>query len=394
MPRSTSVPLSLSKTQARRLAITKQGLSRELRPSSVLDTVRMTGCLQIDPLNVVARTQQLVLFSRLGRGYDPQELDSELWDDRTLFHYWAHAASIVLTEDYPIHNYRMRNWLKDSEWGAHIRGWIADNRAFRNYIRRELRRHGTRRAKDLEDRSVRPWTSTGWTHAQNVSRMLDFMWINGEITIGGRVGLERTWTLLEDWLPEWTPREKLVKRATTRRAVSRALQAMGPATPKQIKYHFTRDVYPDLNEVLGDMVRRREIIEVDVEGLKGQWYMHADDLAFLDMVSTGWRGRTILLSPFDNLICDRERTLMLWDFDFKIEIYVPPKKRRYGYYVLPLLHNDKLVARIDSKMDRKTNTYAVNAIHLEPGAKISGAAIDRALKDLAKWLGATNITRK
>jgi uncharacterized protein YcaQ len=133
----------------------------------------------------------------------------------------------------------------------------------------------------------------------------------------------------------------------------------------------------------------------DSQTWKGTWYIHRDDLPLLERLNNGeWEPRTTLLSPFDNLICDRARTQQLFDFDFKIEIYVPKEKRQYGYYVLPILHGDQLVGRIDPLMNRKANTLEVNNVYAEPDAPVNaetGKAVARAIEELATFLGATTI---
>jgi hypothetical protein len=145
--------------------------------------------------------------------------------------------------------------------------------------------------------------------------------------------------------------------------------------------------------VLAELKQEGRIREVEIEGWKGPWYLHADDEPLLEQLrNTQYAPRTTLLSPFDNLICDRARTRLLFNFDFTIEIYVPAAKRKFGYYVLPILHNEQLIGRIDPTMDRETNTLTVNAVFAEAKApRDAGAAISGAIRELALFLGATNI---
>lgn len=389
-------PVTISPAQARRIAIDAQGLGRQ-RESDVFGVARRLGCIQIDPLNVVARTQLLVLFSRLGRSFDPAELDRELWDERRLFHYWAHAASIVLTEDFPIHQLRMRMWRGDGAWAERVHKWMKANSAFRRYVLAELKK-GPRRTRDLEDRSAVPWVSEGWTHGMNISRMLEFLWAEGLVTIGGRVGSDRIWVRTDQWLPEWTPKRELTDEEAVKEAIRISLRSLGVATPKQIAQHFTRGAYPGLRERVDELVADGEVVDVKVgprnNPWPGRWLIHVDHLPLVDASAKGWQGRTTLLSPFDNLICDRERTRRLFDFDFTIEIYVPKAKRRFGYYSLPVLDGDKLIARLDPKSDRKTGRLLVNSIHPEGGVVTNAAAARRtrrAVEDLAMWLGATAV---
>ena len=328
---------TLTLAQARRLAITRQRLAGPRPPANargILNVVRDLGCLQIDPISAVARSPLLVLWSRLG-AYDVAHLDKLLWRERRLFEYWAHCASIVPTEDYPIHHAMMRNYVADdSLWSRRVRKWIKDNDALRHAILTRIRRDGPLPARELAEDGIAPkaWVSTGWTSGRNVSRMLDFLWMQGKIMVAGRDGLQKTWDLTERCLPEWTPREKLGEREVVRRAAQRSLRALGVATARQISQHFIRGRYPNLARVLAELEAESCIERVQIvnngAALPGDWYIHADDAPRLDRSVREWQPRTALLSPFDNLICDRARTNLLFDFDYTIEIYVPAAKRK------------------------------------------------------------------
>jgi uncharacterized protein YcaQ len=395
-------PLTLTPTLARRLAIRRQRLAGPPAPATaagLLDVVRDLGCLQLDPTNAVARTHLLVLWSRVGV-YDPAALDTLLWEERALFEYWAHAASLVLTEHFPVHAYMMRRYGKSgSPWSERITGWIETNAALRDHILDELRAHGPLPARTFEDRSVERWQSSGWTGGRNVGRMLDFLWTRGEVLVAGRVGSQRLWDLAEHVLPAWTPQEEWPEAEVVRFAAQKALRALGVARPAEIELHYTRDRYPGLAAALADLEAERVIVPAQIvdagRAWPGPYYVHRDDLPLLDRLAAGaWEPRTTLLSPFDNLICDRARTERLFDFRFRIEIYVPKDKREYGYYVLPILHGDRLIGRIDPLMDRKHHRLTINAVYAEPDAPMddeTAQAIAAAIQRLATFLGATDI---
>jgi uncharacterized protein YcaQ len=387
---------------ARRLALRRQRLARPSEPAAdgIVGVVRDLGCLQLDPIAVVARSHLLVLWSRLG-AFDPVELDRLLWEDRRLFEYWAHAASIVLTEDYPIHSYLMRRYGSGNlKRHQKLRAWLEANEPLRRSVLRELRRRGPVRSRDLAGGEAVDWVSGGWTRGRNVTQMLDYLWTKGRIMVVRRDGLEKYWDLSERFLPDWTPRQRLSEREVTRRAAQRSLRALGVATVNDIRQHFTPGRYPELPSVLGEFERAGRIVRVrvvdEVEGdLPGRWFLHQDDLPAVEDIERGdWQPRTTLLSPFDNLIRDRARTEALFGFDYRIEIYVPRADRRYGYYVLPILHGDRLIGRVDPAMDRSTGTLRIHALHVEPGVPTDGAtarAVSAALEDLATFLGATSI---
>ncbi len=387
--------MKISITQARRLAINKQHLAGKYA-SDMLSLIRDLGCVQIDPINVVARSHQIVLWSRLGN-FDPAQFDNLMWRERKLFEYWAHCASIVLAEEYPVYSAMMRGYARgDSAWSQRVRAWIQKNDAMRRRILAQIRRNGPMLSRDLGESgdSSRAWVSTGWTSGRTVGRMLDFLWMQGTTMVAERAGIQKTWGLSKNLLPTWTPREKWSVLEIERFAVQKSLRALGVATPRQIQNHFIRGRYPNLNRVLAELEKEKRIARVEIADKPGEWYIHTDDIPLLD---AKWQPRTTLLSPFDNLICDRARTKLLFNFDYTMEIYVPAAKRKYGYYVLPILHGDRLIGRMDSKMDREQNQFVVNAIYAEDDApRNAGRAIGKTINAFAKFLGAekTNYTKR
>ena len=168
----------ISVLSARRLAVAAQRLTGPPPGGkAMLEIVRQLGCLQLDPVSAVTPSHRLVLWSRLG-AYDPAELDRLLWTDRRLFEYWAHAASIVLTEDYPIHRETMRRYARgETSWSGRVQGWVRENAALRAHVLQELRRRGPLPARVFEDRSAHAWASGGWNSGRNVDRMLAFLWM-------------------------------------------------------------------------------------------------------------------------------------------------------------------------------------------------------------------------
>ena len=405
LPTMTSL-ISTTPTLARRLAVTKQRLAGP-RPApdagGVLEVARDLRCVQLDPISAVDRSHRLVLFSRLG-AFEQAAFDQVVWQERKMFEYWAHCASLVLTEDYPLHASLMRRYRgQGARLSPQTRSWVRENDKLRRFLLREIRRNGPVPSRNLEEDGIDPsvWVSTGWTSGRNVSRMLDFLLMQGTIMVAGRAGGQKLWDLAERVLPVWTPRKPLAEAAVTRQAVEHSLRALGPATARQIKEHFLRGRYPGLPQVLARLEKEGRIARVELRekptapAWPGSWYVHCDDLPLLERLSgDGWQPRTTLLSPFDNLICDRQRSELLFDFNFRIEIYVPKHKRQYGYYVLPILHGERLIGRIDPQMDRANGRLVVNAVYAEPDAPVNratGKAVAGAVQDLAAFLGAREI---
>ena len=387
--------LKVDPSAIRRLAIRNQRLAGPVpraKPSAqdLLDTVRALRCLQLDPTSVVARNHLLILFSRHG-AFDETLFEELAYRERALFEYWAHEASYVLSEDLPIHRYAMRA-PEGGAWRAKQNHWWDTETDFRTHILERLYREGPLRARDIEDRAKVGWQSSGWTHARNVARMLDLMWVRGHVGISRREGAQRMWDLMARCLSPTAPREQLTDEEVTYRAAPYAIRALGAGRVPHIRAHFTRNRYPHLEAVLARLQADGVVERIAVDGLGDDWWILTEDLETLN--TADFTPRTALLSPFDNLICDRARTEALFGFTHRLEIYVPKAKRRWGYFVLPVLDGERLVARIDLAMDRKRNVLSAIEVHKEPSTprgKRLPAAIRKELERLAAWRGATGI---
>lgn len=392
----------ISVTSARRMAISRQQLALPRVTATregLLQVLQTLRCLQLDPISTVTRSHLLVLWSRLG-SYDPALLEQLLWEERSLFEYWAHCASIVLSEDFPIHQARMRRKQEaSSAYEREIEVWLSENRAVYDQVLERLGREGPLPSSVFEDKTQVDWASSGWTSGRNIPRLLDLLWERGIVTVAGRRGQQRLWALSQDRFPEWQQQLPLSDHEVVRQAAQYSLRALGVGSLQQINNHFIRRYYPNLKKVLAELQAEGVILPVRVAGqaksMQQHWYIHRDDLALLDQIEAGnWQGRTTLLSPFDNLICDRDRTEQLFDFFFRIEIYVPQPKRQYGYYVLPILHHDRLIGRLDAAMDRKNQQFQIKAIYAEPTAPLdpeTGCAVQNAIEELGAFLGAETI---
>ena len=335
----------------------------------------------MDPTSAVARSERLVLWSRLGN-YDLAELERLRWETRELFDYWAH---IVPASDYAIHRETMRRYPRGAYARSnYIHEWLAANAGFRRYVLRELRKRGPLRSRELEDRAELPWKTGGWNDGKSLGIMLETLWDGGKIGIARRDGNQRLWDLAERVFP--TDQPKLPAGEIARRVLDKQLRWRGVARANEFGRVFDGWV-PGRERALKALIREGRFVPVEIEGLGGDWLAHAELLE---------RGpgepRSTLLSPFDKLVYYRDRTEELFGFRFRLEIYVPKAKREYGYFVLPFLHGHELVGRIDPLFDRKTGVLHVNAVHWEPGApRDARPALKTAVAELAEWLGAGEV---
>jgi uncharacterized protein YcaQ len=331
--------VEVTREEARRIAVRSQLLDGSA--SDVLDTVRRLGFLQLDPISTVAPPQYLVLWSRLGP-YDRDELDRLLWKDRKLFEW---DAFIWPREDLPLIQARMRQrWghYKRERWAVEF---LKEQSALRRYVLRELKRRGPLPSRELEHTDARYSERTVWwgTRAQ-LTWMLELLHLRGLIAVAGRLGTHRLWDLAE----RVYPKTETVPAARARR----------------------------LREE-----RRFRALGVKLE--KGRLLAHPE----ADSRPVG--KRTTFLSPFDRLVHDRDRAEALWGFYYRLEMYVPKAKRQYGYYVLPILHGDDLVGRIEPVFDRRSRVLRVENVWWEPGKK--EVPLDKPLRSLAAFLGADSI---
>ena len=304
--------------------------------TTVLDTVRRLGRLQLDPISTVAPPQHLVLWSRLG-SYDRGALDRLLWEERKLVEWRAFVYPI---EDLPLLRSRM---VDRSALNGNAMAWLAENRAFRRHVLRELERRGPLLGREIEDHNGHAREDHDWWGARKMGLMLEILAAKGEVAVVGRRGTQRVWDLAERWYPEtekipWREAEKLIEE------------------------------------------KRFRALGVKLE--RGKLVAHPE-AAVGPVPAT----RTTFLSPFDRLVHDRVRTEALWGFYYRLEMYVPKAKREYGYYVLPILRGDRLVGRIEPVWDKKARELKVNGVWWEPGAK--PVSLTKPLRELTRWLASS-----
>ncbi len=355
----------LTKAQARRIAVRAQLLDAP-RPGDLLTVVQQLTLLQIDPTAAIAPSADLVAWSRLGSAYQPAQLRQALEQDRTLF---EHKALVRPMSDLGLYLAGAADWPSYER----TRAWIRDNDSFRRDILDVLGSSGPLTSRDIPDTCVVPWASTGWTNNRNVTQMLEFLMMRGEVAIAGRVGRERLW----DVAGRVYPADVVVPSIDEAERVKneRRLGSLGIARQKSRAMPMEPVHVGEAGE------------PAVVEGTKGEW--RVDPRALGRAFGEGdFEGRTALLSPFDRLVHDRVRAQELFDFEYSLEMYKPAAKRRWGYFALPVLHHDRLVGKLDATADRKASVLRVQAIHEDVSfTRTMTKAVQSELEDLASWLG-------
>jgi uncharacterized protein len=376
----------IDESTARRLAIDGALLAGPRLPATdegVLEVARRLGGLQIDPTRTIERTELLVLWSRLGN-YDRSIVERLTYQERRLF---EHAAFYIPIERLPEVRFQQKLFANaEGGSGAAARRWIEANARFRDSVLDQLKGEGPLPSRSLDTSKVAVhWQSTGWTNNRDITKMLELMQQRGEVAIHSRAGQERIWDLPERVLPP-PPATEMTYTEFIRGRSLWITRRMGVASLMEIRERSgdLPDIEPSfLTDRLNELAEEGRLVAVGPKT-----WRHAD--ANPDANPT----LTTLLSPFEPLTKDRARTERMWGFRYKLEMYVPKEKREFGHYTLPVLHHERLVGRLDAEMDRKANVLRVNKLHWENSPqKAEAEAADKVIEDLAKWLGAKEISR-
>ncbi len=381
------MPQSLSLAQARRLALAAQGFVPRPRRTALaaghlLQMVQRLGVLQIDSVNAVVRSHYLPLFSRLG-DYPKAMLDDMAWGrgrQRKLFEYWGHEASLLPLELYPAMAWRMARAAQGKGIYKELARFGQEQKPVLARVLDAVREQGALGAGSLSTRQVRagPWWD--WSAEKHA---LEWLFAAGQVTVAGRRGFERLYDLPERVIPAAVLAKPVLSAAQAQRdLLLHAAMALGVATEKDLRDYFRLDP-GDARARLAELVEDRQLQPCEVEG----WSQPAYTLRQVRIPRQVTA--SALLSPFDSLVWERDRTERLFDFRYRLEIYTPAHKRVYGYYVLPFLHNERIVARVDVRAARATGELRVVAVHDEQGRLDEEAlvALAQQLRAMAGWLG-------
>jgi uncharacterized protein YcaQ len=380
----------LSLAQARRIALAAQGF-HEARPPAptgrhLARALDRSHLLQIDSVNVLVRAHYMPLFSRLG-AYDRAHLETRAYHPkkRGAFEYWGHEASLIRLDLHPLFRWRMARAARGEGTYGGLARFGRERRDFIEAVRGEIAARGPMGAGELSDggRSASAWW--GWSDGK---RALEWLFWSGEVTTASRRGFERIYDLPERVLPSAILNAPTPSEADAQRELLRlSARALGIASERCLRDYFRID-HPDAKARIPELVEAGDLVPVTVEGWNGPVYLDPDARLPRRIEARA------LVSPFDPIVWERTRTERLFDFRYRIEIYTPAEKREFGYYCLPFLLNERIVARLDLKADRQGGRLIVHSIHPEPSVQPDeiAPALGEELRLMAGWLGLGTIT--
>ena len=350
----------LTREQARRIVVRAQLLDAD-RPGDVVEVAEQLGYIKIDPTATIAPCEHTVLWSRIGWSYEPGQLRKAVEDDRLLFEFDGAFRPMSLL---PLMMPGMRRWPQRES----SKQWLAANAGFRADVLARLRADGPLLASDIPDTAQVSRPPDGWSGANQVPHMLDFLLRQGEVAVTGREGRHRRWDLAERVYPQDLP-EYGDEEAAALLAVRR-LQSAGLAKP----HWFWTGVAKDTGE------------PAEVEGSSVKYRVDPEALAALADEDSG--GRVALLNPYDSMLFDRRRLEELFEFTYVLEQFKPKAQRRYGFFAHPILMGDRFVGMLDAEVDREREVLKVTAVHeFLPFEPEESDIVRTEIADLAEWLG-------
>jgi uncharacterized protein YcaQ len=386
--------MTINLAAARNIHLAAQGLlhnpTTPATKEHVLATIRAMGVLQIDTINVVARSPYLVLWSRLG-DY-PIDWLNQLLEEKQLFEYWSHEASFLPIEHFGRYRHQMispegMGWKFNQQF-------LNDHPEQIQQVLKHIQKNGASRSADFERKEGK---SGGWWEWKPEKRALEVLFTMGELMVSKRHNFQRVYDLRERVYPTWKDKRDLPNPLASQQAqVLDAIRALGIAKSSWVADYFRMGKLP--KEISPETLAKQGLlITTEVKEWAEPLYIHPDNALLLQQAKDGILKSTStrILSPFDPVVWDRKRALELFDFDYKLECYTPAAKRRYGYFTQPILRRGALIGRMDTKAHRKEAIFEIKALHLEPEIRFSQSLLKdlfKAITQFAQWHNTPNIS--
>lgn len=365
--------LTISLNQARELLLYLQldkfNNAREINSDHALSIIEDLGYIQIDTISVIERAHHHTLWTRYNK-YIPNMLDELLSRDRKIFEYWGHAASYLPMRDYPYYRLMMERFPRS---GSREENWINANKTIIEHVYKRIKEEGPLASKDFKS----PDGSSGgvWWSWKPAKSALEMLLYQGKLMVTRRHNFQRIYDLKERVLPTEIEREKPTENERGYFFVRRALRAYGIALQREIRDHIQALNSNVLTQSLFDLIANQEVISIRInEYPEKEYYILSENVELFDQIPSGKR-KVYILSPFDNMIIQRNRIKQLFDFDYTLECYVPARKRVYGYFCLPILYGKRFIGRIDLKVERKKKQLVIRNLHFEKGFSPSKALL-------------------
>jgi len=341
--------IEITQDQARRLVLKSLGLNG-VQESSV-DTIKRLSYVQIDTISVAERAHHHVFFTR-NPDYQKEDLD-RMVADRSIFEYWSHAAAFLPIEDFQFSLYHKSEVQKTDKF------WFQKDKKVMRKVLKRIKEEGPLGSKDFEKASK---VTQGWSDWKPAKVALQLLFMEGRVMISERQGFQKLFDLTERVYPEAAGIKKPTQKGYCNYLIDRAISSQGMVTEAEIGY-LRKGLKKPILQPIKQRVSKKELIPLSIVGKPELYYTSQEKI---DQLDDRLDMNLHLLSPFDNLVIQRNRVKQIFDFDYLIECYVPEKKRKYGYYTLPILYGDRFVGRLDPKADRKTGIFQIKKLWLEP----------------------------
>lgn len=378
-----------------RLMIEKQLLDKNINNPSkqdVFNTIDALGCLQIDTISVVERAHYLTLWSRLGN-YEKTHLDTLAYKNRRLFEYWAHAACYIPMEHYRYYVPVMKKWEK--EFIPRLEKRTGKGKELVDHVIQRITDEGPLSSKDFSSEKK---GKGGWWNRKNEKVAMDYLFTAGILAISERINFQRYYDLTENVIPDWVDKEPPTEEERIRFYFEKTMKCLGAILPKDAReyYQHQRTKISMTPTKIEEWLQKQEDVEtIALEGEPRPYYCLEEDRSRLEIVDDDFDFDEVqLVIYFDNFMWNRDRIQRLFGFESKLEIYIPANQRVYGYYHLPVIYGDKIVARIEPKMERKEERLIIRGYWTEPWFKETEHyrdKLEKNLEDFAAFHGAKTI---
>ena len=348
----------VSKESARWFLILRQGFLQEKRgKNGTLEAIKRLECVQMDPISAVHRNQHLVLHNRVV-DYKPSYLEQLIYKDRLLFEYWCNEKSIIPIEDFPHFRYRMQNPSKfHSPFYEHLKAKRKNLKDTIAHVLSEVRRHGPLSAQEFKQK--------GKIKNKVATSVLNLVWDRGELMIHHMEGNRRYYDITERLLPPNTDAETPTREEYERFMIQKYMRAYGLIDTRDWRFGWLPLKASQRKNIVKKMTEDNELFPVKIEGVKHVYYVLEENSRLLENSDTSASEKVHFLAPLDNLLWNRRMISEIFNFNYSWEVYKPPEKRIYGYYVMPILYGTRFIGRLDPKLDRQNRKMIINFIALE-----------------------------